>query len=151
MDISASTPICGFMMTTLAFACWARASLDPRGNTCSPSAMGGSAISYANVASYEVDIGGQTVHPTFHDSVHLGLRDIVPVEVCNPKRLVLNSYLVDKISINMEDFLDIATIILFKGFWPSLLSLHAWISHVWEPFISETAQIYPLDGGFLLL
>ena len=52
----------------------------------------------------------------FRDTVHLGLCDTVPIVVCNPKRLVLNSTIVDKISINMEDLLDISAIFFFKGF-----------------------------------
>lgn len=38
----------------------------------------------------------------------------------------------------------------FKGFWPSLPELHAWISKHWEPLIFGTVYIFPLSKGFFI-
>ena len=51
----------------------------------------------------------------------------------------------------MEDFSSLATIFFFKGFWCSLLDLYAWIGHIWEPFISSIAQIYPIARDFFIV
>ena len=69
---------------------------------------------YTDLASYEVEIGGQTVCPGFR--VHSRLQDTVPVAVCNLFMFSLKSSLVDKISNNMVDYLATAAIIHFKGF-----------------------------------
>ncbi len=68
------------------------------------------------MATFKVGIGGHTVWLGFCDTMHLGFCDTVPVMVCNPKRLHLNSSIVDEISINMDDLLDSTTIFHFKGF-----------------------------------
>ncbi len=60
------------------------------------------------------------------------------ISIRNLFRFNLNSSLVDKISSNMVDFLATIVVFHFKGFWPSLIDLYAWISHVWELIISGT-------------
>ena len=110
--------------------------------------MGGSTISYVDVATFEVGICGQTVRLGLCDTIHLRFHDTVPIIVCNLKRLHLNYFVVDDISINMDDLLDSDAIFHFKGFWPSFSDFHAWISRVWEPIISKSAQIYPLERFF---
>ena len=94
--------------------------------TCS--GVGRSAISYANVVAYEADI---------ILVMHSGFWKAVLVVVCNPIMMDLDSKVVDEISTHVDDFSSIATIFQFKGFWPCLSNLHAWISHVWEPLILD--------------
>lgn len=105
----------------------------------SPRVIGGSTISYVYVVAFEASVGGQSMQPRFCDIVCSGFHDTLPIVVCNPKRLHLNSSIVDEISINMDDLLVYVFVFHFKDFWPSLLDLHAWISRVWDPFISKSA------------
>ena len=61
----ASAPMTSFMAATSTSSFWARASFDLGGHAHSPGAMGGSYISYADVATYEARIGAQTMRPGF--------------------------------------------------------------------------------------
>lgn len=61
----ASAPTTCFMVVASYSSFQAQASLDSRGHSHFPSTMGGLAISYADVASYEVKIGGQTTRLVF--------------------------------------------------------------------------------------
>ena len=137
-------PASDFMVVTSASTFQARDSLDPGVNICFPSVVGGSTISYANVATYEANIGGQFGHLGFHDTVCSG----VPIAVCNPIKTNLKLAIVASISNYMDNFLAKVAIFHFKGFWPSLSDLHAWISSFWEPIISETAHIYLMPRVF---
>ena len=51
----------------------------------------------------------------------------------------------------MDDLSSSANIFHFKGFWPSLSYLHAWIGRVWEPFISSITQIFLVARGFFIV
>ena len=110
--------------------------------------VGRSAISYVDVVAFEASIG---------DSIlKLGPRSIVPSVSCSTvpgsksKQLVLHldSEIVDEVSTYVEDFISIIAIFRFRGFWPSLLTLHVWISKFWEPIISDSAQIYLVAKRF---
>ena len=81
----------------------------------------------------------------------LGLQEVVPVVVCNPISMDLDSEISDEISMYVDDFSSMAAIFWFKGFRPSLSALHAWISREWEPLISDKAQIYPVARGFSIV
>ena len=87
---------------------------------CSPG-VGGSAISYANVAAFEVGLGGPAVKPGPLATVGLGFL----IVVSNPIKIDLNPTFVDEISCCLADFLANAAIFYFKGLWPSLSNLHA--------------------------
>ena len=80
-----------------------------------------------------------------------GSKVAVPVVVGNSLILELEPTVVEDISKQLDDFSSSAAIFCFKGFWPSLLDLHAWIGRVWEPFLSGTAQIYPVTRGFFIV
>ena len=73
------------------------------------------------------------------------------IVVSNPLKIDLKSDIVDEISICMADFSANASIFYFKGFWPSLSDLHAWISHFWDPIISKIAHIYPFPRGLFIV
>ena len=109
--------------------------------------MDGSSISYADVVAFEDGIRGISEKSRFCDTV----RSRVPIAVSNPLKIDLKSNIVDEISICMADFSTNVAIFYFKGFWPSLLDLHAWISHFWDPIISKTIHIYPMPRGFFIV
>ena len=39
----------------------------------------------------------------------------------------------------------------FKGFWPTLSELHAWISKHWHPYIMAIVEIFPFVKGFFIV
>lgn len=102
---------------------------------------------YVDVATFEVSIGGLSEKSGFRDTVHSG----VSIVVSNPLNIDLKFDIVDEISICMADFSTNVAIFYFKGFWPSLSDLHAWISHFWDPIISEITHIYPMPRGFFIV
>lgn len=111
------------------------------------SATGRSTISYADVATYEAIIGGGSGGQTVHSGLHVA----APTIICNLIKLDLGSNISDEISTYVDDFSSTAAIFQFKGFWPSLFDLHAWITCVSEPLISEITQIYLVARGFFIV
>ena len=111
---------------------------------CSPGA-GGSAISYANVAAFEAGLGG----PVSKQGLRSTVRSGSPITVCNPLKVDLSSSAEEDISKCLADFSERAAIFFFKGFWPSLSDLHAWISRNWD--LSEPTHIFPLPRGLFIV
>ena len=54
------------------------------------------------------------------------------MSVSNPVRVVLDQEIVDEIFNTAKKFSSVAAIFHFRGLWPSLSDLHAWISEHWE-------------------
>ncbi|GLJ53163.1 hypothetical protein SUGI_1133010 [Cryptomeria japonica] len=54
----------------------------------------------------------------------------------------------EEVSHNVLVFSELGLIGRFRGLWPSLHDLHAWISDKWEPLIDGCVQIYPAAKGF---
>jgi len=77
-----------------------------------------------------------------------GLYAAKPVVVSNPIMINLDSNIFNEISIYVEDFSSIDAIFHFKGFWPSLSELHAWISKFLESIISYLVKIFLVAKGF---
>ena len=102
-----------------------------------------------DVVAYEVDIGDLNGRPAICDYGGQ-IVCVVPMAASN-RRIVLEDEIVDEKSTYVDDFSSTATIFHFKGFWPSLSDLHAWIFRVWEPFILGTTQIYPMARGFFIV
>ena len=101
----------------------------------SPTRVAGrSAISYADMATFEASIAL---------ALRMGSRPVVvnweavPVPVSNLLLLHLDADIVDEVNTFADDFSATAAICRFRGFWPSLAELHAWISKVWEPLILD--------------
>ena len=97
-----------------------------------------SALSYADVATYEANLGGPIAR-SGPRSLGSGATGSVPVGVGASLFLELELEVVEDISEQIDNFSSSTTIFRFKGFWPSLQDLHAWIGRVWEPFLSRTA------------
>ena len=51
----------------------------------------------------------------------------------------------------MRDLSKDSIICHFKGFWPTLSELNAWISKHWDPYITDTIYIFPLVKGFFIV
>ena len=75
----------------------------------------------------------------------------MPVSVRNPLVLHFEQDVVDEINSYVVDYSNMVAIFHFRGFWPSLSDLHAWISKFWEPIISDEMQIYPMARGFFIV
>ncbi len=73
------------------------------------------------------------------------------MSVSLPARVDLNPAIVDKISETAEEFSSLAAIFHFRGFWPSLSNLHAWISKQWVPLLAVGVQIFPMAKGFFIV
>lgn len=72
------------------------------------------------------------------------------VPVSKPISIVLDKDTKEDIDHNTSIFSVHALICRFRGFWPSLLKLHEWISRHWEPLLAGTVHIYPMAKGFLI-
>ena len=109
-----------------------------------------STIFYADVATFEAGIGAHVKKVGSRSAVPSISHSVVRVPISNPIVIQLDSDIVDEVSTYVEDYSSTAAIFRFRGFWPSLSALHAWISKFWEPIISDSAQIYPIARVFLL-
>lgn len=103
--------------------------------------------SYADVAAFEANI---------HRSVPLGAPSMLsrlasPVSVSKPARVSLDPETVDLIISTAEEFSAQAAIFHFRGYWPSLPDLHAWISKQWEPLLDDNVHIFPVAKGFFVV
>ena len=106
--------------------------------------------SYADVAAFEAILGGSRAR-SGSSGARLESKIPVPMVTGNSLFLEFEPEVVADISDQLVDFASKAAIFRFKGFWPSLLDLHAWIGRVWKPLLSGSAQIYPVARGFFIV
>ena len=93
--------------------------------------------SYADVAAFEAILGGSRAR-SGSSRARLESKIPVPMATGNSLFLEFEPEVVTAISAQLVDFASKAAIFRFKGLWPSLLDLHAWIGRVWKPFLSGT-------------
>ena len=94
----------------------------------------GRATSYADVAAFEAGLhcAAPPADPSF------GHSRVAPlVGVSCPARVVFDQHIENEIFSTAEEFSALAAIFRFRGFWPSLSVLHAWISEHWEPILGH--------------
>lgn len=63
----------------------------------------------------------------------------------------LDEELEQEVLFNERFFSGLGLIGRLKGFWPSLIDLHQWISHQWEGLLEGVVQIYPMARGFFIM
>lgn len=73
------------------------------------------------------------------------------IPTCKPISLNLADEFLLEIEERTMDLSKDSIICHFKGFWPTLSKLHAWISKHWDPYITATIEIFPLVKGFFIV
>ena len=97
------------------------------------------------MAAFEAGLGGPVSKKGLRSTVGSGS----PMAVCSPLKVDLSSSAEEEISCSLAEYSDRAAIFFFKGLWPSLSELHAWISRNWD--LSKLAHIYPLPRGLFIV
>ena len=90
-----------------------------------------STISYSDVVVFEVGISASILKLGSRSVVPSVSHSMVPVPVSNLIVIQLDFDVVDEVSTYVEDYSSTIAIFRFRGFWPSLSALHAWISKLW--------------------
>ena len=108
---------------------------------------GGHAPSFADVATFEAGLHGAAWSGSRSPHLH----EVVPVSVANPVKVSLDTDTMEDIFKMAEEFSSLAVVFRFRGFWPSLADLHAWITKHWEPILDHDVEIFPNGRGFFIV
>ena len=100
---------------------------------------------FADVATFEASLHDALPHATSSRPSHVS-----PVSALKPIRVTLDPELVEDIFHTAEDLSSLAAIFRFRGYWPSLVDLHGWISKNWTPLIDHNIHIFPCAKGFFI-